>query len=102
MKLVVTPMNNNMQTHLQRVLALAHGLDEPRFDADMRIDNWPENFTSEVRQLIKAFYSSGNSVELRACADLLDATTPPDVPEGLLVMLARALSDNPNTPLREK
>jgi len=102
MELVVPPMNNNLQTRLQRVLASAQGLSEPRFDADMRNDNWPENLTSEVRHLIKAFYFSGNSVELRACADLLDSTTPPDVPEGLLVMLARALFDNPNTPLREK
>jgi hypothetical protein len=45
MKLVVPPMNNNLQTRLQRVLASAQGLSEPRFDADMRIDNWPENFT---------------------------------------------------------
>jgi hypothetical protein len=94
-------MNNNLHTRSQRLLAPARGLSEPRFDAEMRIANWPGNFGNEVQQLMEALQTSGNDVELRACADVLNATTPPGVPDGLLRMLSHAIFDNPNTPLRE-
>ena len=65
----------------------------------MRIANWPETLSNEVKQLTKALLASGNDIELRTCAEMLNAT-PPEVPDGLLRMLSRAVFDNPNTPLQ--
>ena len=93
-------MKNNLPVRLRQVLASARGLGEPRFEVEMRITNWPENLANEVKELIRAIQTSGNEVELRACADILDAIQLPDVPNGLLRMLSRAIFDNPNTPLR--
>jgi hypothetical protein len=67
----------------------------------MRITNWPEQLTTETKQLIEAFQTCGKKDELRACADLLNATSPTGVPNGLLRILSYAVFDNPNTPLRE-
>jgi len=94
-------MNINLPTRLRQLLASASGLGEPIFDAEMRITNWPENFTNEVRHLTGELNSSGNQVELRTCADVLNTIQSLDAPEGLLQMLSRAVFDNPNTPLRE-
>ena len=94
-------MNNTLPDRLQRVFTLACGLGEPRFDAEMHITNWPENLSNEVKELIDALRTSGNDVELRACADILNATPPTRVPEGLVRMLSYSVFDNPNTPLRE-
>lgn len=93
-------MNVNLPTRLQHLLTSSHGLAEPFFDAEMRIKNWPENFVNEVKQLHEAIYASANDVELRACADILNANESSGTPEGLLRMLSRAVFDNPNTPLR--
>jgi hypothetical protein len=65
----------------------------------MRVANWPEPFSTEVKQLTEALLASKNDIELRTCAEMLNAT-PPEVPDGLLIMLSRAIFDNPNTPLR--
>ena len=94
-------MNNNLSNELRRLLASARGLDEPRFDAQMQIMNWPENMVTELKQLAELLQTSGNDVELRACADILNASEPPDVPDGLLRLLSHAVFDNPSTPLRK-
>lgn len=94
-------MNSNLPTRLQHLVLSARGLDEPRFDAKMGIANWPENLVNDVKQLIQAIQTSGNDVELRACADILNLSEQPNVPDGLLRMLSHAVFDNPNTPLRE-
>ena len=98
----IVPLNRSLSglpTRLQRLFASAAGLSEPRFDVEMRIANWPETLSTEVKQLTEALRTSRNDIELRTCAEMLNAT-PPEVPDGLLMMLSRAVFDNPNTPLR--
>jgi hypothetical protein len=94
-------MNNTLPTRLQHLLAAARGLSELRFDDSTRISNWPENIANEVKQLIELLQTSGNDVELRACADMINVAAPTGVPAGLLRMLSQAIFDNPNTPLRK-
>jgi len=99
----VAPGNRSLSglpARLQRLFASASGLSEPRFDVEMRIANWPETLSNEVKQLTGALQSSGNDIELRTCAEMLNATPRPKVTDSLLRMLSRALFDNPNTPLR--
>ena len=92
-------MNPNLPTRLKRLLGLARGLGEPRFDPQKRITNWPEDFVNEFQQLSGELRRSRNDVELRECADILNATASPDVPDTLLQILSRATFDNPSTPL---
>ena len=92
---------NDLTARLQRLLASSRGLEEPRFNAELRIVNWPENLEREVTHVIAALQSSANEGELRACADLLNEHETSGVPEGLLQILSRATFDNPKTPLRE-
>jgi hypothetical protein len=92
---------NDLTTRLQRLIASSRGLDEPTFDVELRIVNWPENLERELTDLVAGLQSSTNDRDLRACADLLNQYDLSGVPEGLLQILSRAIVDNPNTPLRE-
>ena len=92
-------VNNNLQTRLQELLVATQGLDEPKFDSEMRIVNWPVALADEVEQLVIAIMRSTNDVQLRACANVLNAASY--VSHDLAAILARAIYDNPNTPIRE-
>jgi hypothetical protein len=92
---------NELTARVRRLLASSRGVDEPRFDAQLRIVNWPESLERELTDVVAALQSSTNSSELRACADLLIEHEPLGVPEGLFQILSRATFDNPKTPLRE-
>lgn len=94
-------MSEDLPNGLNRLLALARGLPEPQFNSQMRIVNWPESITSEVRKMIERIETSGNSVELRMCADILDTNDNCGIPAGLLHLLTRSTFDNPSTPFYE-
>jgi len=91
---------NGLTARLQRLIASSRNLEEPMFDGKLRIVNWPEDLERELTDVAAALQSSTNDGELRACADLLEHEVS-GVPEGLLQILARAIVDNPNTPLRD-
>jgi hypothetical protein len=93
-------MNERLSYRLQALLTSARGLDEPKYDAHTQIENWPRDFVHQVKALYDAILGSGDSSELRACADILNGELP-GVPKGLLHILAYAVSDNPDTPFRE-
>jgi hypothetical protein len=94
-------MSGDLPERCRRLLALAQGLDEPDFDAQMGISNWPAQVVAEIDGVVEAMYRSGDPLELRACADVLKTARTGDIPEGLQHILARALFDNPETPLSE-
>jgi len=93
---------NELTSRMRRLLLSSRDLEEPRFDSELRIVNWPESMEREVTHLVAALQSSANDGELRGCADLLDEHEASGVPAGLLQILARAIFDNPKTPIREK
>jgi hypothetical protein len=92
-------MNNELTKLLYRVLESSRGLGEPKYDGGINVVNWPDSFKTEVQQLVDGFYSAGNADVLRACSDILHQA-PQGVPRGLIQILARALFDNPDTPLK--
>ena len=91
---------NDLTARLRRLLMSSRDLEEPTFNAESRIMNWPENLERELSHVVAALQSSTNDGELRACADLLNEHEASGVPEGLLQIVSRALFDNPKTPLR--
>jgi hypothetical protein len=92
---------NDLTTRLRRLLTSSRDLEEPRFNAESRIVNWPENLERELTHVVAALQGSTNDGELRACADLLSEHEASGVPDGLLQILSRAMFDNPKTPLRQ-
>ncbi len=94
-------MNSSLSNSVRYIIKLAQGFNDPEFDEKLQIVNWPSNFTTEVKELSGLLQGSKDEVELRACADILNADSIPGVPDGLLQLLSRSLFDNPNTPLRE-
>jgi hypothetical protein len=96
-----SPMREALDVRLRVLLEQSRGLDEPYYDINVRITNWPPSFVQEVNAVAGELVGGcSRGEELRACADLLNPRNWPDVPQSLLRLLARALFDNPDTPIR--
>jgi hypothetical protein len=94
-------MSVSLPDRFRRVLHAGRSLAEPFFDTENRVSNWPIAFVSEVQELIGAVGRSNNPADLRCCSELLARSDAHDIPEGLRLILARALFDNIDTPAFE-
>ena len=91
-------MNSSLANQIRSIIGQAAGMPEPQYDSTMEAQNWSFEFRQRLRACIISIGREADSTELAGAAKELEQL-PPEVPDAIGRILARALYDNVNTPL---
>jgi hypothetical protein len=82
---------------LRNLLRDSAGLPQLRYDGSGRFEGWPSEHVGQVRRVISAIARSSKD-DLAGVVKEIESADRMRVPEGLLILLARAAWDAPNAP----